>query len=199
LVGKIERPAKHLVAGLGNPGRRYAATRHNIGFRVVDALASASGVRIHQTEMDIAWGRGRIAGCDVILAQPMAYMNCSGPPIRRLMEQAKIGREALLVIHDDIDLAFGRLKIKEKGGDGGHRGVRSLMDALGSGDFGRLRIGIGRPAGDIETVDYVLGEFDAEEARALGPLIDRASEAAITVLTDGIRAAMNRFNMLREP
>ena len=108
MAGKIEPPARHLVAGLGNPGRRYAATRHNIGFRVVDALATASGVRIHQAEADIAWGRGRIAGQDVILAHPTAYMNCSGPPIRRLMEQAQIGREALLVIHDDIDLAFGR-------------------------------------------------------------------------------------------
>jgi len=202
LVGKIERPAKHLVAGLGNPGRRYAATRHNIGFRVVDALASASGVRIHQTEMDIAWGRGRIAGCDVILAQPMAYMNCSGPPIRRLMEQAKIGREALLVIHDDIDLAFGRLKIKEKGGDGGHRGVRSLMDALGSGDFPRVRVGIGRPYRSRETgfmsedsiVNYVLSEFSAAEKEAVTEAIARTAEVINCFLTEGAEEAMNRFN-----
>jgi peptidyl-tRNA hydrolase, PTH1 family len=191
-------PAAHLVAGLGNPGRRYTATRHNIGFRVIGALAATTGVRMDREETDISWGRGGIAGQDVILAQPMAYMNCSGPPIRRLMERKKIGREALLVIHDDIDLAFGRLKIKEKGGDGGHRGVRSLMDALGSGNFGRLRIGIGRPAGDIDTVDYVLGRFDPDEARALSPIIERACEAVNTVLTDGIRTAMNRFNM-REP
>ena len=114
------------------------------------------------------------------------------------MTEQQIGREALLVIHDDIDLAFGRLKIKEKGGDGGHRGVQSLIDALGSRDFGRLRIGIGRPAGGIEVVDYVLGVFEPDEARALDALIDNACEAVRTVLTDGIRTAMNRFNM-REP
>ncbi|MFA7424089.1 MAG: aminoacyl-tRNA hydrolase [Desulfosarcinaceae bacterium] len=186
------------MAGLGNPGDSYAASRHNIGFRVVTALAASASIRMTRDNESISWGRGRIFDRDVILAQPMAYMNRSGPPIRRLMTEQQIGREALLVIHDDIDLAFGRLKIKEKGGDGGHRGVQSLIDALGSRDFGRLRIGIGRPAGGIEVVDYVLGVFEPDEARALDALIDNACEAVRTVLTDGIRTAMNRFNM-REP
>lgn len=198
MAEETETPACYLVAGLGNPGSRYADTRHNIGFRVVAALAASVGIRMCQGGRDVCWGEGRIAGRSVVLAQPMAYMNRSGPPIGRLMQAQQIGREALLVIHDDIDLAFGRFKIKEKGGDGGHRGVRSLIDALGSGDFGRLRIGVGRPAGDIEVVDYVLSDFDEEAAQALPALIERACEAVTTVLTEGIGTAMNRFNM-REP
>jgi PTH1 family peptidyl-tRNA hydrolase len=198
LAERTETPTCHLVAGLGNPGSRYADTRHNIGFRVAAALAASAGIRMHQDGRDICWGQGRIAGRNVFLAQPTAYMNRSGPPIGRLMQEQQIGREALLVIHDDIDLAFGRFKIKEKGGDGGHRGVRSLIDALGSGDFGRLRIGIGRPAGDIAVADYVLSDFEMDEVQALPALIERACEAVTTVLTDGIGTAMNRFNM-REP
>jgi PTH1 family peptidyl-tRNA hydrolase len=198
LDGRIETPARYLVAGLGNPGVRYAATRHNIGYRVVAPLAGSAAIQLHCGNRDIRWGRGRISGKEVILAQPLAYMNRCGPPIRLLMEEQQIGREALFVIHDDLDLAFGRFKIKEKGGDGGHRGIRSLIDALGNGDFGRLRIGIGRPASDIEIVDYVLGDFFPDEARTLNAIIDHACEAVTTVLTAGIRTAMNRFNM-REP
>jgi PTH1 family peptidyl-tRNA hydrolase len=184
----------HLVVGLGNPGERYRATRHNIGFRVVEALAAAGHIDLSHGDREIRWGRGRIAGREVILAQPLGFMNCSGPPVRGLMEERQIGREALLVIHDDIDLAFGRFKIKEKGGDGGHRGIRSLIDALGDGGFGRLRIGIGRPAADIDVVDYVLGNFSQQDSSALAAIIERACEAATTVLADGIRTAMNRFN-----
>jgi len=198
LVETVWSPASRLVVGLGNPGRRYAATRHNIGFRVVTALAASANIQMCQDDRDVRWGLGRISGRKVILAQPMAYMNRSGPPIARFMQEQQIGREALLVVHDDIDLAFGRLKIKEKGGDGGHRGVRSLVDALGGGDFGRLRIGIGRPPGDIEVVAHVLSEFQIDEIPALSSLIDRACEAVTTVLAEGIRTAMNRFNM-REP
>ena len=188
----------HLVVGLGNPGEAYRHTRHNIGFRVVAALAAKAGIGLTHADEQLLWGRGRIGPRTVAVAQPLAYMNCSGPPVRRLLDDLGIGREALLVVHDDIDLALGRLKIKEKGGDGGHRGIRSLMDALGDGRFSRLRIGIGRPAAGIDVVEYVLGNFAPQESTALAPLIERACEAAATVLVHGIRAAMNRFNT-REP
>jgi len=188
----------HLVVGLSNTGERYRCTRHNIGFQVVEALASKACIDLAGGDREIRWGGGRIAGTEAILAQPLAYMNRSGPPVRRLMVEQEIGREALLVVHDDIDLAFGRFKIKEKGGDGGHRGVRSLIDALGDGCFGRLRIGIGRPAGGLDVVDHVLGNLDSEDPRQLAGLIDRACEAVTTVLADGLGTAMNRFNM-REP
>jgi len=189
---------RHLVVGLGNPGQRYRRTRHNAGFHVVEALAAGAGVRLERDDGTIRWTPVRIAECPAILAEPLCYMNRSGPPVRRLMEEYGIGREDLLVIHDDVDLALGRFKIKEKGGDGGHRGVRSLIDALGDGRFGRLRIGIGRPADGIDVVDHVLEDFTPQESAVLDPIIERACRAAIIALTEGIGAAMNRFNT-REP
>ncbi len=194
----MDLAACHLVVGLGNPGERYCRTRHNIGFRVIDVLAETNGIRLSNGDREIRWGIGRIAGARTILAKPLGYMNRSGSPVRRLLEQHGIGRETLLVVHDDIDLALGRLKIKKKGGDGGHRGIRSLIDALGHGLFARLRIGIGRPAADVDVADYVLGDFEEELFPALGAVIDRACEAVTTVLTDGIGTAMNKFNA-REP
>ena len=187
-----------LVAGLGNPGERYRCTRHNVGFRVVSALGAKAGIAFDHQAVDRRWGRGRIAGQPVVLVQPLGYMNCSGPPVGRLMKELEIGHGAMIVVHDDIDLALGRLKIKEKGGDGGHRGIRSLMDAIGDGDFIRLRIGIGRPVAGIDVVDHVLGNFAEEELRLIDPAIERACAAIATVLVDGTRAAMNRFNT-REP
>ncbi len=131
---------------------------------------------------------------DVILLKPMAYMNRSGPPISRTANFFQIDLGHLLVIHDDIDMGYGKIKIKAKGGHGGHNGLRSIIDAVGSGDFPRMKIGIGRPEGPVDVSDYVLGNFTAQERRGLEPILDKAAEAVTTILMHGVNEGMNRFN-----
>ena len=183
-----------LVAGLGNPGTRYRHSRHNTGFFVIDEIASAHSIPLVKSKFDTRFGRGSIQGVAVVLAEPMAYMNRSGPPLRALADYFRISGEALVVVHDDIDLAFGRLKIKEKGGHGGHNGVRSLMNVFGGGDFIRLRIGIGRSTTGREVTDHVLQNFSPDEFKQLGQIVHRAREAVETILCQGTKEAMNRFN-----
>ncbi len=183
-----------LVVGLGNPGPTYRFTRHNIGFRVADRLAESIGAAWTQSPFTALWARGGVEGRSVILAKPMAYMNLSGAPTRAIASHFAILTGEMLIIHDDIDLAFGTLKIKEKGGHGGHNGLRSIVDAFGGGAFGRLRIGIGRPEPGAGVTDHVLGPFSDTEARHLEPLMDRATDAAITVICQGTMAGMNRYN-----
>jgi peptidyl-tRNA hydrolase, PTH1 family len=184
----------HLVAGLGNPGPEYEMTRHNAGFMVIDRLSATFNVQVQRRKFDVLYGRGVIAGVDVLLAKPQTFMNRSGPPLRALADYFRIQRKEMVVIHDDIDLAFQRLKIKEKGGDGGHKGIRSIIDAFGGGEFARLRIGVGRSAGEAGVVDYVLGEFDREQKTVLGELLHRASEAIVTILSEGTKDGMNKYN-----
>lgn len=184
----------YLVAGLGNPGPEYSATRHNAGFMVIDALAEAWRIPLDKTKFNVRHGRGNRGGKQVVLAKPQNYMNRSGPPLRALADYFRIQRQAMVVVHDDIDLAFQRLKIKEKGGDGGHKGMRSIMDAFGSGEFVRLRIGVGRAAGDRDVVGHVLGSFDPQEKAVLAEQIRTACEAIETILTKGTTHAMNRYN-----
>jgi PTH1 family peptidyl-tRNA hydrolase len=189
------RSPLRLVAGLGNPGDRYAATRHNMGFRVVDRLAADFGIGVSREKGEILFGRGRIEGLEVILAKPLAYMNRSGPPLRRLCDFFQVRQDDLVVIHDDIDLEFGRIKIKEKGGHGGHNGIRSVMEAFGGGDFVRLRVGIGRSGAGERVADYVLDRFLPEEAARLEEIVARARDAAVTILCRGTTIGMNRFNV----
>ena len=189
-----EPPQIKLIAGLGNPGPDYRDTRHNLGFIVVDQLARRYKIELSASRAGLVTGRGMIKGRAVHLLKPQRYMNLSGPPVDAFLKDFRISHREILVIHDDIDLEFGRLKIKTKGGDGGHRGVRSLMDALETGDFARLRLGIGRSEADNDVVDHVLGRFDDREQDHLEVFIDRASEAAVTVLENGATTAMNRFN-----
>ncbi|MBR9981240.1 MAG: aminoacyl-tRNA hydrolase [Desulfatitalea sp.] len=184
----------YLVAGLGNPGPEYAETRHNAGFMTLDALASVGRIAVTKRKFDVLYGRGTIGGVGVLLAKPQAYMNRSGPPLRALADYFRIQRQAMIVVHDDIDLAFQRLQIKEKGGDGGHKGIRSIMDAFGSGDFVRVRIGVGRSAGNRDVVGHVLGTFDPDEKQALDELLRTASEAITAILTKGTTHGMNRYN-----
>lgn len=185
-----------LVVGLGNPGATYSKTRHNAGFMVVDEVADCFAIAVQKTRpfSDLLYGRGLIDGVDTILAKPLAFMNRSGPPIQSISHYYRILCEEMLVIHDDIDLAFGRLKIKTKGGDGGHKGVRSLIQALGRDEFIRLRIGVGRSEDRINTTDHVLGRFKPEEKEVLGRIIARAREAVVTILTQGTEEGMNRFH-----
>lgn len=180
--------------GLGNPGPQYAATRHNAGFMVIDALAAAYAIRLDKTKFEVVYGRGEIEGLEVILAKPQAFMNRSGPPLQQLAHYFKIPGADMLVIHDDIDLPWERLKIKEKGGHGGHNGVRSLMDAFGGGNFVRLRIGVGRSDIGEGVTGHVLGRFSGPEREALARVITRSRDAVVTILCKGAKEGMNRFN-----
>jgi peptidyl-tRNA hydrolase, PTH1 family len=186
-----------LVAGLGNPGPQYKKTRHNSGFMVIDALAELHRITLDQRKFNLVYGRGRIDGCSVILAEPLDFMNRSGPPLRRLADYFRIQREAMVIVHDDIDLAFQRLKIKEKGGDGGHKGIRSIIDAFGCGEFVRVRMGVGRSEENAGAADHVLNEFSQAERKVLDDFIQRTCRAVETILCKGITEGMNRFN--RDP
>ena len=183
-----------LIVGLGNPGEAYRVTRHNAGFMVVEKLAAAYGIAIDRHKFKSVYGRGRVEEIDALLVKPLAYMNASGPPVRRLADYHRISARDMLVIHDDIDLGFGRIKIKKKGGHGGHNGLRSLMDAFGSGDFARVRLGIGRSEQPRSVTDHVLGKYSESEKGLLDRIITSARDAVVTILTRGITEAMNRFN-----
>ena len=184
----------HLIAGLGNPGKSYDCTRHNAGFILIDNLSDTYSINLNQKLPDVVYGIGKIEDASVILAKPQAYMNKSGPPLSGLLNHFRIQYKDMLVVHDDIDLDFGRLKIKEKGGHGGHKGLKSIIETLSGDDFIRLRIGIGRPEPEINIVDYVLAEYSQEEQSALETLINKAREAVVTVLCLGAKEGMNRFN-----
>jgi PTH1 family peptidyl-tRNA hydrolase len=183
-----------LVVGLGNPGNNYEDTRHNAGFRVADKIAQDFNLLFNKTKFDTVFGRGFIEDVDVLLVKPMAFMNRSGPPLQKLAHYFRIPGEDMLVIHDDIDLAFGRLKIKEKGGHGGHNGIRSIMDAFGGGEFARLRIGVGRSEAGENVTGHVLGRFSDDKADMVTRVIAVARDAAVTVLCEGMKAGMNAFN-----
>jgi len=183
-----------LIAGLGNPGAAYRNTRHNLGFKVLEKVAVAFSIQLDKTKFQTRYGRGMIEGVEAILVQPLAFMNNSGPPVRSLADYYKIPGRDMLVIHDDLDLSFGRLKIKEKGGHGGHNGLKSLMSAFGSGDFARLRIGIGRPVDERSATDHVLSRYTMEETEVLNQILERAQKAVEAILTDGLTVGMNRFN-----
>ncbi len=186
-----------LVVGLGNPGKNYAGTRHNAGFMVVDKLADTFRIAMNNKKFDTIFGKGKIENQDAIIAKPQAFMNRSGPPVRHLAGFYRISCEDMLIIHDDIDLAYGRIKIKEKGGDGGHKGIRSLKDAFGEGNFIRLRIGIGRSGAGADVVDHVLGRFGSEETGLLDKILATAMDAAVTILCEGAKEGMNRFNRMK--
>jgi PTH1 family peptidyl-tRNA hydrolase len=183
-----------LIVGLGNPGSIYEKTRHNAGFMVIDDIATAFAISLNRQRFDTLYGRGSIKGIEVILAKPMDFMNNSGPPAKRLADYFRIKSEDLLVIHDDIDLALGRLKIKDKGGHAGHKGIKSLMKAFDEGDFTRLRIGVGRCEEESSVTDHVLGNFRSEEIKILAQIIATARVAVVTVLCEGPQQGMNRFN-----
>jgi PTH1 family peptidyl-tRNA hydrolase len=185
---------RQLVVGLGNPGPRYASTRHNAGFLVVDLLAERIGgrFRAHRGRADLV--EGRLAGAPVVLAKPRSFMNESGGPIVAVSRFYKVPVSRLAVVHDDLDLPFGALRLKRGGGDGGHNGLRSATSALGSREYARVRFGIGRPPGRQDPADYVLRDFSAAERKELGYLVDRAADAVEALLADGLESAQNKFN-----
>jgi PTH1 family peptidyl-tRNA hydrolase len=185
---------RFLIVGLGNPGPRYAVTRHNAGFLIADVLADRIGstFKAHKGRADVV--EGRIGGTPVVVAKPKAYMNESGGPVVAISRFFKIPIDRIVVAHDELDLPFGSLRLKRGGGDGGHNGLRSMSSALGNRDYSRVRFGIGRPPGLQDPADFVLREFAPAERKELGVFLERAADAVEALIADGLEAAQNQFN-----
>lgn len=183
-----------LVIGLGNPGRRYADTRHNAGFRVVEALVARWALPAGRAQLGAQVTSGAWRDHKVVLACPQSFMNCSGQPAASIRGWYKVSPDRVLVVHDDLDLPFGQVRVKRGGGHGGHNGLKDLQVHLGP-DFGRVRVGVSRPLPAWDSADYVLAPFSAEERAALPEVIGRATEAVEAVLEQGLETAMNRFNV----
>jgi PTH1 family peptidyl-tRNA hydrolase len=187
--------ALHLIVGLGNPGNRYKLTRHNIGFMVLEKLATQWEVDLKHKSFDALWNRGKIAGENVILAMPQTYMNLSGNAVRRLLAYFKGDVNKLIVIHDDLDLPFGTVRLKTAGGNAGHKGLISIATCLGSGDFMRIRLGIGKPADKSRVESYVLEKFETEDSALLESIIQLAARAAADIVTSGMQQAMAKYHV----
>ncbi|MBI4796243.1 MAG: aminoacyl-tRNA hydrolase [Deltaproteobacteria bacterium] len=185
---------RHLVVGLGNPGPQYAWTRHNLGFMVAAALAELWGIPLTRSTMDATWGQGRVGGKTVVLAQPATFMNLSGRAVSRLLAYFKFTPAALVVVHDDLDVPLGRLKIVERGGPGGHKGVLSIINALDTEEFIRVKLGIGRPRPEIPSENFVLSPFAREEEETVATLVERGAQAVDCLIREGLQAAQNRFH-----
>ena len=187
-----------LVVGLGNPGPSYAGNRHNVGYLVNDELASrvGSGFRPHKTgRADVVEGRlGGPGGARVVLARPRCYMNETGGPVCALAKFYKVPIERIIAVHDELDIAFDTLRVKRGGGDNGHNGLRSLRRSLDSGEFYRVRVGIGRPPGRQSPADFVLSDYSSTERKILPFQVDRAADAVECLITEGLEKTQSRFN-----
>ncbi len=188
-----DEPVEKLIVGLGNPGRKYAHSRHNVGFQCLDRLAQAHGLSFAQRRAKASLALGKIVGVGVVLARPLTYMNLSGLAVRQLVNFYKLSLEDILVIYDDLDLPLGTIRLRPEGGSGGHKGMRSMIEALGSRAFPRLRVGIGRPPGN-DAVSYVLSDFTADEQITLESVYEKVVAAVDLFLKQGIEAAMNKYN-----
>ncbi len=184
-----------MIVGLGNPGPEYIGTRHNIGFKVIDRLAGLYGAGFKGRRKKLLTAVIQVGELKVVLAKPCAFMNLSGPVVRALVKKGGLSPAALLVVHDDLDLSLGRLRLAPGSSSGGHKGVQSIIDALGSADFARCRIGVGRPLGDA--ADYVLSRFYPEERERVEAAVENAVSAVDCVLREGLDRAMNKFNRRR--
>ena len=183
----------HLVVGLGNPGREYQDNRHNLGFRVVDELAGRAAAWRGKWGAELA--EVELSGQKVLLCKPMQFMNVSGQAVASVAGFWKVPTEQLVVVHDELDLPLGRLKLSKGGGAGGHNGVRSVIDGLGTPDFLRVRVGIGRPPPNWEGADYVLADFTRAEQPELAGIVAAAAEAVKEIVARGLTSAMNRYNV----
>lgn len=184
----------YLLVGLGNPGRAYRANRHNAGFMALDRLAGSMGNTFNRSQLDALVTDGRLDGCKVILAKPQTYMNLVGRSVGALTRYYRIPLSQLIVVCDDLDLPLGSLRLRPAGGTAGHKGMASILEHLGTPDFPRLRLGIGRPSGRMDPADFVLQDFAADEGAAVDGMLDRAQECLRSVVLDGIQQAMTKFN-----
>jgi PTH1 family peptidyl-tRNA hydrolase len=187
-----------LIVGLGNPGRAYAANRHNIGFSCLSYFARALAIKLDKKQGLARTGTGVVEGNKVVLARPQTFMNNSGQSVSRLVRKFRVNPQDLLVIHDDLDLPLAKLRLSSGSGSGGHKGVNSIIAELGTKDFIRIRVGIGRPAKPNPTeediIAYVLSDFTPEEKKAISLVIPQVAEAILCLLTEGLTSAMNQFN-----
>lgn len=183
-----------LIVGLGNPGRDYRETRHNIGFMVVDKFAETHAIKLGKVQNKAIIGNSLIDDKKVILAKPQTFMNLSGQAVASLARFYKVAYDHIVVVHDDVDLPFASLRMRPGGGSAGQKGVASVIQLLGTQDFPRLRMGIGRPPGQMDAAAYVLQPFSRSEIEFLPPLMEKAVDALNCFLTDGLDSAMNRFN-----
>jgi PTH1 family peptidyl-tRNA hydrolase len=189
-----------LIIGLGNPGRGYADNRHNIGFMCLNHFAWTQGIGFDKKQGHARIGSGEVAGSQVVLAKPQTYMNLSGQSVSRLVKRFNINLSDLLVIHDDLDLPLGKIRIRQGGSSGGHKGIGSIITELGSQDFLRLRVGIGRPEissaeiSEADIIAYVLSDLTTEEKQVITQVVPRVSAAILCLLTEGLTAAMNKYN-----
>ena len=183
-----------LIVGLGNPGERYARSRHNVGFMCVEAVAALAGIRLSERRTTVVLGRGSIEGEEVVLAKPRTFMNSSGEALSYLTTRFPVSLSDLLIIYDDMDLPLGTIRIRASGSGAGQKGMESIIAALRSQDIPRLRIGIGHPPEDVDEIRHVLGGFTSEEQPLIADTLSRARDAVMDVLRDGLERAMNRYN-----
>jgi len=183
-----------LIIGLGNPGREYRDTRHNVGFMVLNRLADDLGIKMSRVQNKAITGSGMLEGNRIILAKPQTFMNLSGGPVGGLVRFYKVPLNQMMVIHDDLDLAFGTLRIRPGGGSAGQKGIQSIINSLGNQGFPRMRVGIGRPSGSKQGASYVLQGFSTLERKELDFILEGASAAVRLYITDSLEMAMNRYN-----
>ena len=190
-----------LIVGLGNPGREHTHNRHNIGFICLNRFARKHGIRWDRRQARARVGSGKVADKEVVLAKPLTFMNRSGESVGQLVKKLRVSLDNLIVVHDDLDLPLGKIRIRPRGSSAGHKGIESIMAHLGSQEFARIRVGIGRPparegtrATEAEIIDYVLSDFTPEEQRLMRQVTSQVAEALDCVLSEGLVAAMNRFN-----
>ncbi|GAA3365615.1 MULTISPECIES: aminoacyl-tRNA hydrolase [Saccharopolyspora] len=183
-----------LIVGLGNPGPRYAGNRHNVGFLVADELAArvGGGFKAHKSGADVV--EGRLGARRVVLAKPRSFMNLSGGPVAGTSKFFKATPETLIVVHDELDLPYGTVRLKRGGGENGHNGLRSITKSLGTKDYLRVRFGVDRPPGRMDPADYVLKDFSGAERKDLGYFVDLCADAVEALAADGLEAAQNRFH-----
>lgn len=189
-----ETGALYLVVGLGNPGREYRDTRHNAGFMVIDRLSSQLNISLSRVQSKAIIGTGFDGANKILLAKPQTFMNLSGQAISSLVRFYKIPMERLLVIHDDLDIPVGTLRMRPGGGAGGQKGLKSTIEQLGTDAFPRLRVGIGRPPGQMRAADYVLEEFIGADRQTMDTVLDQACEAVRLFVREGLQTAMNHYN-----
>ena len=184
----------YLVVGLGNPGRQYTGTRHNLGFTIIDKVSSSFLIPIEREKFKSLWGMGQVSSKRVLLVKPQTFMNLSGNAIRRWIDYYDLSLENSLIVYDDLDLSLGKLRFAYKGGSGGHKGIESVIQMLGTLDIPRLRIGIGRPRYEEATDKFVLSSFYPDEAEIVDEVINKAALAVETWINEGITKAMNKFH-----
>jgi PTH1 family peptidyl-tRNA hydrolase len=191
-----------LIIGLGNPGRNYAHNRHNIGFLCLRHFTKKQGIPLDKKQGQARTGIGDVAGNKLMVARPQTHMNLSGESVGRLVKKSNVSLDNLIIIHDDLDLPLGKIRVRQGGGSGGHKGIESIIAQLNSPDFLRVRVGIGRPPlfennttnKETEIIDYVLSDFTNEERKTVNQVITKASDAVLCLLKEGLNAAMNKYN-----